>query len=75
MTLTRFEFHVLAPDTEHIASTKCPEEAGMLIGCLGDGYTLQYKGMQVWCEGEEDQPAAESYDRFAETVYERIGPR
>ena len=76
MVRRKFEsipFHVYDQCNELIAAFKTPEDAAMLLGCLGSGYFIRHNGKNVWCEGQEDQSAAESYDHVAETVYERIG--
>lgn len=66
-------FQVFDQMNDLIAAFKTPEDAAMLLGCLGSGYFIRYNGKNVWCEGQEDQPAGESYDHVAEVVYERIG--
>lgn len=71
-TLENLQFHVRDQGDEIIAILKTPEDAAMLIGCLGDGYRIQHNGKDVWIEGAELQPAGESYDNVAEIVYERI---
>lgn len=71
-TLENLQFHVRDQGDEIIAILKTPEDAAMLIGCLGDGCRIQHNGKNVWIEGEEQMPASESYDNVAEVVYERI---
>ena len=54
-----------------IAGSIGPEECAMLVACLGDGYSIVAKNRKVWREGEESQPASESYDFVADTVFAR----
>jgi hypothetical protein len=60
---------------EYIASVKYAEHAAALVALEGDGATIRQghaKRMTLWTEGRESQPAAESYDFVATTVYERM---
>lgn len=58
---------------DYRAACKAVEEAACLVAFLGDGATIRCEHtLIVWTEGEEDQPAAESYDHVAETVKLRL---
>jgi hypothetical protein len=50
-----------------------PEDAAALVAVLGNGTTIEFKGITVWREGLEEIPASESYDTVAEVCYKRIG--
>ena len=72
-------FKVYNASGEYVAATKFAEDAAALLaGCYGDGATIRdghRKRDVVWAEGEESQPAGESYDYVAEVVYARIEAR
>lgn len=72
--LPRNGFAVARDDGRLAALCADPEEAGVLVDWLGDGATIRSPGgAVVWHEGREAQPAAESWDFVAETVYARSG--
>ena len=67
-------FKIFDADGEYQASTKRAEEAAAVVVLLGTGATIRDGHSQkntVWTEGSEMQPAGESYDFVAKTVYER----
>jgi hypothetical protein len=67
-------FKVYSGD-EYVASVKYAEHAAAIVALEGDYGTIRYghsKRMILWREGLEAQPAGESYDFVAETVYERM---
>ena len=67
------QFKVYDSIGEYQASTKRPEEAGAVVSLLGNGATIRHGHNKiVWHEGQESQPAWESFDFLAETVYNRI---
>jgi len=73
MAMVRFK--VFTPQGEYIAAVKRPEEGAALMAFLGDGAELRdghSKRFTVWREGAEAQPAGESYDHVAQTVWDRI---
>lgn len=56
---------------EYSAACHHPEDAAMLM--QGEGDTIRWGHRRVvWTEGEESQPAFESYDFVAATVAERM---
>ncbi len=58
---------------EYVASCKYAEDAAILVAALGEGSTIRNgHSTIVWEEGKETQPAYESYDFVAYTVFERI---
>ncbi len=71
MAFTDLRFFVKDPDGECIARTARPEEAAMLVACLGTGYMVTANGLLGWEEGQEKQSASESYDYAAETILSR----
>ncbi len=67
-------FKIFDRDGEYQAATKRPEEAAAVVSLLGEGATIRNghaNNRTVWREGSEAQPAGESYDFVAKTVYER----
>ena len=67
-------FKVYDQDGVYQAATNRPEEAGAIVALLGDGSVIkdgQNNRRIVWREGAEAQPAGESYDVVANTVYSR----
>lgn len=63
-------------DGEYRASCRYPEDAAMLVACLGDGAQIRDGHAArsiVWNEGAEEQPAGESYDYVAAMVWHRTG--
>lgn len=66
-------------DGNYEGAVKHAETAAAIIAGVGqDGWTIRDghgKRDIVWTEGAESQPAAESYDRVAGTVYQRIRDR
>ena len=70
----RSPYKVYNPQRKFEAACVHPEIAGALVAFLGDGATIRYDHQHVvWDEGQEVQPAAESYDFVAETVARRVG--
>lgn len=60
---------------QYRAACKDPTDAAILAAALGDGTTIRNGHSArsiVWTEGAEDQPAGESYDHVAMTIFERI---
>lgn len=62
-----------ATPREYVASTKNPEEAAILVAALGTGTQIKFEHhTPVWTEGEEEQPAGDSYDHVAEVCNARV---
>lgn len=58
---------------EYRAACKYVEDAAALVAFLGDGAQIRAEHTLVlWHEGQESQPAAESYDHVAEVVSKRL---
>ncbi len=65
-------FKVYDSHGEYQAACKEIEAAAALMSVYGDGSTIRVDHrLIVWREGYESQPAGESYDFVAETVYQR----
>lgn len=64
-------WNVYSNENELRAACQYAEDAGMLVSCLGEGTTIKYGKVVVWTEGEEDQPAGESYDYVAQVCNSR----
>jgi len=63
-------------ENEYRAACHYAEDAAALVALLGDGATIRdghSRRFVLWSEGNEEQPAAESYDYVAETVGRRRG--
>lgn len=62
------------PRGQYVAALKHAEDAAAVLAVYGEGAKLRlgHSGPYVWIEGKESQPAAESYDFVATTVYARI---
>lgn len=61
-------------ENEYRASFHYAEDAASFIAFLGDGATIRNghaRKFILWSEGNEEQPAAESFDFVAETVNRR----
>ena len=59
-------------ENEYQAACKEPEAAAFLMGLYGDGATIRYgHRLVVWREGQETQPAHESWDLVVNTAYIR----
>jgi len=62
-----------------VAATFHAEDAAAMAAHFGDGHRVTYcqphtsRYVDVWREGSEDFPAAESYDRAAELMHKRAG--
>jgi hypothetical protein len=59
---------------DYQAACKEIEAAAALMGLYGEGASIRLghaKSNTVWIEGEEDQPAMESYDFVANTAFFR----
>ena len=66
------QLKIYNPDGEYIASCKYGEDAAALMALYGNGAKIKYQhGVTVWTEGEEAQPASESYDYVAQVIIER----
>ena len=66
-------FKVYNAAREYRASCKAPEECAVLVAFLGNGATIRAgHSLILWTEGQEECPAAESYDRVAECVNWRL---
>ena len=66
-------FKVYTTANEYVAACKHIEDAAAIVALRGDGATIRYNHRHiVWREGNEEQPAAESYDFVYETVMSRI---
>ena len=60
-------------DGEYVAACKYGEEAACIMSMNGDGSVVKYGHRHVvWREGQEAQPAGESYDFVAQTINDRI---
>lgn len=63
---------VYSADIEYRAACKYVEDAAALVAMLGDGATIRAGHRRiVWTEGQEAQPAAESYDFVYSVVHKR----
>ncbi len=51
------------------------EDAAGFVAFLGDGAVVKYRGKVVWTEGQEKQPAGESYDFAAGVMLINAGVR
>lgn len=71
----RFKVH--SPRGEYIASCKYLEDAAALVAAYGDGARIIDRRWRVlcWLEGQETQPAAESFDWVRITGESRIKER
>jgi hypothetical protein len=60
-------------ENEYIATCKYAVDAAMIIANCQPGSTIRYGHHKiVWTEGQEDQPAGESFDHVAEVCISRI---
>jgi hypothetical protein len=58
---------------EYRAACKYLEDAAMIVAGLGHGAQIRLDhGRPLWVEGEEDQPAGESYDHVRDVVMRRM---
>ncbi len=59
------------------ARTVYAEDAAALVSLLGEGATIRVGGnaQALWTEGEERQPAGESYDHVRDVVHARRNAR
>jgi len=58
---------------EYRAACKHVEEAACLVAFLGRGSTIRAEhSLIVWSEGNEDRPAADSYDHVVEVTHARL---
>ena len=56
----------------YVAACKHPEDAACLIG-MSSASVVKYRHQQViWREGQEDQPAGDSWDHAAAVMLSRI---
>lgn len=63
---------VYNPDGKYVASCVHEEDAACLIAMYGKGAQIRDGHVKkVWIEGEEAQPAGESYDFVAYTIENR----
>ena len=66
------EWKVYTQSNEYVAACKYVEDAAAIIAAYGNGSTIRAGHREVvWREGEESQPAAESYDFVRITVTRR----
>lgn len=65
-------YKVYNAENEYVASCKHPEDAAAIVALNGAGTTIRlgHTGF-LWREGQESQPAGESYDYVAQTCYAR----
>ena len=67
------QYKIYTASGEYVAACKHPNDAGAIINLYGDGATIRNgHKMIVWREGHEAQPAGDSYDFVAETVFDRL---
>lgn len=58
---------------EYVASCKYPEDAAAIVATSPTGATIRDGHTTVvWNEGREAQPAGESFDFVASTIYARL---
>jgi hypothetical protein len=57
---------------EYRGETVYAEDAAAFVAFLGEGATISNGPHLLWTEGEEDQPASESYDHVANVVHTRL---
>jgi len=66
-------FKVYSPAGEYVAACKHAEDAACLAALYGDDATIRYRHRHVvWEEGNENQPADESYDYVAKVILDRV---
>ena len=66
------QWKVYSPQGEYVAACKHLEDAAALVALYGSGASIsEGHGKKLWTEGQEDQPAGESYDHVRETVLSR----
>lgn len=64
---------VYGVEKDYRAACKFIEEAAVIVAFLGNGATIRCDhALIVWTEGQEQQPASESYDHVAEVVAKRV---
>jgi len=67
------QFKVYNPSKEYVAACKHVEDAAALVALYGDGATIRSGHTTiVWTEGQETQPAGESFDFVAELAHQRL---
>lgn len=67
---------VFTPKGEYVASCKFADDAAAIVAKYGHGAKIKYEHKHVvWVEGDEPQPASESYGFVENTVEDRIGRR
>ena len=66
------QYKIYSPSGEYVAACKHPSDAGAIVNLYGDGATIRLGHKRiVWTEGQEAQPAGNSYDFVADTIWER----
>jgi len=66
------DWKVYTDDGEYIASCKYPVDAAAIVNIHGDGTEVRLgHDIVCWVEGQEDQPAGNSYDNVSGTCYNR----
>ncbi len=66
------KYKIYSAEKEYVACCKRPDDAGAIVALYGDGATIRLGHNTVlWCEGNESQPAGESYDYVAEICWAR----
>lgn len=58
-------------ETVLVAEFLHAEDAASFVAFRGDGAQIFANGKIVWSEGQEDQPAGESYDHVADVCFGR----
>lgn len=70
------QFKVYDPEGNYEAACHGVETAAVIVAFLGKGAKIRWQHKYtVWCEGDEPQPASESYDYVATRVHDRISRR
>lgn len=70
-TRVTFPYRVFHVTDLELARTRDPEEAAMLVACLGDGSYVKVGRRVVWEEGSEEISAGDSFDTAAATIVSR----
>lgn len=60
-------FSIYSAGNEFLGEIVYPEESLMLVGVLGEGATIKYRGSIVWTEGVNGK-ATDSYDYAADFI-------
>lgn len=66
-------FKLYNSSREYVGATRHVEDAAAFVALLGAGATVRDGHRKViWQEGDEDFPAADSYDAAGEVMLQRI---